>query len=62
MTDPIAALGFCALLLLLIFGAYQCGFTRGLAHGFKAGEQSAKAFARMKRSEETLQRNGNSRG
>jgi hypothetical protein len=59
MNDPIAFGGFFALMVLLIWAAYQCGFARGLAHGFRAGQQSANVFARMKRSEETPQRNGN---
>jgi hypothetical protein len=59
MNDPIALGGFCALMVVLIWGAYQCGFARGLAHGFKAGSLSANNFARMKRSEETPKRNGN---
>jgi hypothetical protein len=59
MNDPIAFGGFCAFVLLLIFGAYQCGFAHGLARGFKDGSKSALNFTRLKRSEETLKRNGN---
>jgi hypothetical protein len=59
MNDPIAFGAFIAVMLLLIFGAYQCGFARGLRHGFRAGAQSANHFARLKRSEESPQRNGN---
>jgi hypothetical protein len=61
MNDPIAFGGFCAFVLLLIFGAYQCGFARGLAHGFKEGFKSADNFARLKRSEKKTQLNGNIR-
>jgi hypothetical protein len=61
MNDPIALGALGALMLLLIFGAYHCGFARGLAHGFRAGQRSAQVFARMKRSEQTPQRNGNQR-
>jgi hypothetical protein len=53
MNDPIAFGAFCAFVLLLIFGAYQCGFARGLAHGFKEGSKSVLNFTRLKRSEET---------
>jgi hypothetical protein len=61
MNDPIAFGGFCSFIVLLVFGAYQCGFARGLAHGFKAGFKSADNFARLKRSEKTPQHNGNIR-
>jgi hypothetical protein len=61
MNDPIAFGGFCAFVLVLIFGAYQCGLARGLARGFKEGSRSALNFTRLKRSEETPKRYGNIR-
>jgi hypothetical protein len=59
MNDPIVFSAFIALLVLIVFGAYQCGFSHGLELGFKRGQRSANNFARMKRSEETPRHNGN---
>jgi hypothetical protein len=61
MTDPIAFGGFCAFVLLLVFGAYQLGYAHGRSLGFGDGLKSADSFRRMKRSEETPPFNGHGR-
>jgi hypothetical protein len=51
MSEAIFCGGVLVLITLIVLGAYQIGFERGLATGFKRGSNSARNFARLKRSE-----------